>query len=482
MSEENLGKKTVGGVFWLLMERICAQLVSFGVSIILARLLLPKEYGIIAIVTVFITILNVLVTGGFSTSLVQKKDADDLDFSSVMYFGLVIAIIAYIILYFTSPIINKYYQYDQLTPVLRVMGLQIIIASVKSVYSALLTKRMQFKKFFWATFIGTAISAVVSIFMAYKGFGVWALVAQYLVNNTIDTIILGFVVNWVPKFKVSIERLKGLISFGWKVLVSSLIDTVYNDIRSLIIGVKYSAADLAFFNRGKQFPDLIINNISVSISSAIFPALSEKQDEKEKVRYLTSTTMKMTSYIIMPLMFGLAVIAEPFVKLLLTDKWLPCVPFLRILCFNGALMPLQSANVQAILALGRSDINIKLNILKKGLGLLFVIVSSQISVIAMAYAGMITGVLCLIINAYPNKDLFGYSFKDQILDILPYVIMSAVMSACVWWIQYLPISPMLQIIMQVAIGGIIYILISFIFKIECFARLLTIGKGFLKRK
>lgn len=480
--EGNLKRKAINGAFWLFMERICAQLVSFSISMILARLLMPSEYGIIAIVTVFITILNVLVTGSFSTALIQKKSADDLDFNSVLIFGFVMSIIAYIILFVSAPFINKFYEFEQLTAVLRVMGLQIIIAAVKSVYSALLNKRMQFKKFFWATFIGTIVSAAISIVMAYNGFGVWALVTQYLTNNLIDTVILALVVDWIPKLQISFKRLKGLVSFGWKVLLSSLIDTIYNNIRSLIIGVKYTASDLAYYNRGKQFPELIMNNINVAISSAIFPALSEQQDKKDEVKNFTRTTMKLSSYIVMPFMFGLAVISEPLVKLVLTDKWLPCVPFLRILCFNAALMPLQSANVQAILAIGRSDINIKLNILKKGIGLILVIVSLQISVIAMAYAGMITGVLCLIINASPNKKLLGYSFVEQIIDIVPYVLMSFVMAVTIWFIQYLPISAFFQIGLQVIFGALVYIMLSVVFRINCYHQILKVLKGYLKRK
>jgi O-antigen/teichoic acid export membrane protein len=225
-----------------------------------------------------------------------------------------------------------------------------------------------------------------------------------------------------------------------------------------------------------------MNNINVAISSAIFPALSEQQDKRDEVKNFTRTTMKLSSYIVMPFMFGLAVISEPLVKLVLTDKWLPCVPFLRILCFNAALMPLQSANVQAILAIGRSDINIKLNILKKGIGLILVIVSLQISVIAMAYAGMITGVLCLIINASPNKKLLGYSFVEQIIDIVPYVLMSFVMAVTIWFIQYLPISAFFQIGLQVIFGALVYIMLSVVFRINCYHQILKVLKGYLKRK
>lgn len=464
----NLTQKTASGVFWVFMERICAQFVSFAVSIVLARLLMPDDYGLIAIVTVLINILNVIVTGGFSTSLIQKKDTDDMDYCSVFWFLVVFSIVAYTALYFLSPILESFYDYDLLVSVVRVMGLQIIIGGIKSVYTARLTRNMMFRKFFWATFIGTAVSAVVSLFMAYRGYGVWALVSQYLINNTIDTIILSLVSKWIPKLKISLKRLKSLISFGWKVLASSLIDTIYNNIRSLIIGAKYSSADLGYYNRGKQFPELIMNNISTSINSAVFPAMSSKQDSKEEVKSLTKKTMQTSSYIVMPLMFGLAIIARPLVLLLLTEKWLPCVPFLQILCFNNALMPLQSANVQAILALGRSDINIKLNAIKKSFGLVVILISSQISVIAMAYAGMITGVFCLVVNMFPNKRLFNYGIKEQIMDILPYILLSAIMSFVIWWFKFLPIHSSVLIAIQVIVGAIIYILLSIIFKVESF--------------
>jgi O-antigen/teichoic acid export membrane protein len=478
--KKDLMQKTVGGVFWTFMERICAQLVSFTVSMILARLMMPSEYGIVAIVTVFITILNVLITGGFSTSLVQKKDSDELDFNSVLFFGLSVGIIAYIMIYFAAPYMHNYFPYDNITAVMRVMGLQIIIASVKSVYTALLTKRMQFKKFFWSASVGTVISAVISIIMAYKGFGVWALVAQYLLNHTMDTICIAIPSGWIPKFQISFKRLKGLISYGWKVLVSTLIDSAYNNIRSIIIGAKYSAADLAYYNRGKQIPDLVTNNVNISVITAIFPALAEQQDKREEVRYITRMAMKMSSYVVMPLMFGLVIVAEPCVKTLLTDKWLPCVPLLRILCFDAALMPLESIAIQAILAIGRSDVNIKLNIIKKSLGLLIIFISSQISVTAMAYAGIVIGVLCLIINAFPNKKFFDYSLKEQIVDIFPYVAMSFIMGFSIWFIKFLKLSPMIQMTLQVATGAAIYILISIIFKVECYYKLLGILKGYIR--
>ena len=237
----SLTNKTLSGVMWKFGERISAQLVSTLVSIILARILMPEDYGVVALVTIFITICNVFVTSGFGTALVQKKDADDLDFTSVFYFGLFFSILLYVGIFFAAPLIARFYENEILTPVVRVMGLRIIIASINSVQHAYIGRKMQFRKFFIATLFGTIASGVVGVWLAYNGYGVWAIVAQYLTNVCIDTIVLAFVIKWIPKLRISFKRLKSLFSFGWKLLVSALIDTGYNELRSLIIGKKYDA-------------------------------------------------------------------------------------------------------------------------------------------------------------------------------------------------------------------------------------------------
>ena len=480
MDDSSLQKKTIFGLFWVFMERIGAHLVSFIVSVILARLLLPEDYGIIALVTVFTSILNVFVSNSFSQALVQKKDADDVDFSSVFYFNIVFSLVLYAGLFLLAPFIASFYEHDVLIPVIRVMGLQVLIAAVKSVQNAYVSRTMQFKKFFWSTIGGTLFSAVVGIIMAYHGFGIWALVAQNLTNFVIDTLVLSVTIGWRPKLKFSFSRLKVLISFGWKVLVSSLIDTVYEDIRSLVIGKKYTKADLAYYNRGKQFPNLIVSNINHSISGVLFPALSSKQDERERVKAITRRSITVSAYIMMPLLFGMAVVARPMVLLLLTEKWLPCVPFLQILCFNAALMPIQTANGQAILAVGRSDLSLKLNVAKKLFGLSMVIISSQISVLAMAFAGVFTGVFSSIVNAYPNKKLLNYGFLEQIKDIAPYVGLSSIMAGAVYWVIYLPIPVIFQLLIQIVGGAGVYIVLSALFKIDSYQYILTTIKILLK--
>ena len=326
------------------------------VSIILARMLDPSHYGAIALVTVFITFANMFVTSSFGNSLIQKKDADNVDFSSVFYFNIILGILVYAVVFIMAPYIAGYFNMEILCPVLRVLGLRLIVAGANSVQHAYVSKQMLFKRFFWSTLGGTIGSAILGITMAYMGFGIWALVVQYMFNSIIDTLVLWFTVKWRPKLAFSLKRLKNLFSYGWKFLVSSLLDTGYNELRSLVIGKMYTPADLAYYNKGKNFPNLIVTNVNSSIQSVLFPAMANCQDKKEQVKSMCRRSIRTSSYIMLPLMTGLALVAEPFVKLLLTEKWLQCVPYLQIACFTFAFMPIHTANLQAIKAMGRSDI------------------------------------------------------------------------------------------------------------------------------
>lgn len=484
--QESLKNKTLAGLFWSFFERIGAHLVSFAVSIILARLLMPEEYGIIAIVLIFINICNVFIHQGFSQALVQKKDADDTDFSSVFYFNMVFSVVLYAILYACAPIISDFYEMEILAPVLRVLGISLLVSSANSVQKAKVSQDMQFKKFFFSTLGGTLVSALIGIVMAYLGWGVWALVAQNLSNNIINTLILFVTVKWKPKFLFSFAKLKVLFSYGWKLLVSGLINVLYEDFRSLYVGKLYSADDLAFYTRGKQFPYLIVDNVNSSISSVLFPVISKSQGDIARVKSLTRRAIKTSAYILTPMLVGLAAAAEPLVLLLLTEKWLPCVPFLQILCINAALMPLQTANLQAINALGRSDIALKLEFFKKSFGFLMVLIFARISVLAMALAGVGTGIVSLVLNISPNKKLFGYGFFEQMKDILPFWLMSAGMFLGVSAISYFQLPTVIELAVMVITGMVIYILLSVIFKVESFTYLLNTIKQmlqcFLKKK
>ncbi len=483
MNDRITKSKVLSSLFWKLMERGGTQGIQFIVQIILARLLLPEDYGIIALVIIFTSIANVFVQSGLNTALIQKKDADEADFSSVFYLSLVIACLIYIVLFFAAPFIAAFYVIPEITPVIRVLSIILFFGAFNSIQNAVIARSLQFKKLFFSSTGAILISGTVGIYMAYTGFGVWALVGQQLTNQLFITLILWFTVKWRPQLLFSLVKVKGLFSFGWKLLVSALIDTVYRDLRSLIIGKMYNPAMLGFYNRGQQFPQLLITNINGSIQSVMLPVLSSQQDNKPRVKDIMRRAIVTSSFIIFPMMVGLAVTAEPLVKLLLTDKWLPCVPFLQIFCAVYALMPIHTANLQAINALGRSDIFLKLEIIKKIMGLSILAVTVFYGVYAIALGQVLSGVISTFINAYPNKKLLNYSYVEQWKDIMPSLLLSLVMGAVVYSLKWLGLSVLLTLIIQVFAGVILYVGLAWIFKLECFRYLLSTGKNiFMSRK
>ncbi|MBE6583901.1 MAG: lipopolysaccharide biosynthesis protein [Ruminococcaceae bacterium] len=475
-------KKVITNFIWKFLERGGAQLVSFVVSIILARLLAPEVYGTIALVTVFTTIMQVFINSGLGTALVQKKDSDDVDFSTVFYFNMIMCLALYAIMFFTAPLISSFYEMPELTPVIRVLSLTLIISGLKNIQQSYVSKHLLFKKFFFSTLGGTMVSAAVGIYLAYMGYGVWALVWQNVTNELIGTIVLWFTVRWRPKNVFSFQRMESLFSFGWKLLLSALIDTLYNDIRTLIIGKKYSSEDLAFYNKGRQFPNLIVTNINYSIDSVLLPVLAQEQDDKARVKAMTRRAIKTSTYIMMPMMMGLAMCAEPLISLLLTEKWLPCVLYMRVFCFTYAFYPIHTANLNAIKAMGRSDLFLVLEIIKKAIGLTAVLISMWFGVEWMAYSLLITTLISQIINSYPNKKLLNYSYLQQVRDMLPQILLSCVMGAAVFCVQFLGLNDILTLLIQVPLGIAIYVGGSVIFKLESFEYILNIVIGFFKKK
>lgn len=470
-------KAVIKNFFWRFLERCGAQGVTFIVSIILARVLDPSVYGTVALVTVFTTIMQVFVDSGMGNALIQKKDADDLDFSSVFYFNLFVCTCLYVVMFLIAPIIASFYKMPELTAIVRVLSLILIISGIKNVQQAYVSRNMLFKRFFYSTLGGTIVAAVVGIAMAYMGYGVWALVAQMLFNSAIDTFILWITVKWRPKKMFSLQRLKGLFSYGWKLLLSSLLDTVYNDLRQLIIGKLYSKEDLAHYNQGDKFPKLFVTNINTSIDSVLLPTMSKVQDDSAVVKNMTRRAIKTSTYVMMPLMVGLAVCADSIVSLVLTDKWLPCVLFLRIFCFTYAFYPIHTANLNAIKAMGRSDLFLILEIIKKVVGIIAILSTMWISVKAMAYSLFVTSVLSQIINSWPNKKLMNYSYLEQVKDMLPQIGLSVGMGIIVFCIQFIGLNDILTLLVQITVGAIIYITCSKIFHIDSFEYLISTVKG-----
>lgn len=479
---ENIKRKAFSGAIWKALERICAQLVSLIVSIIIARILTPDDYSVVGIVSIFFTFCNVLISGGFNTALIQKKDSDIYDYSSVLLVTMIVSTILYIIIFFTAPLIANLYNKDILTLIFRIMGLTFFINAFKSVLCAYISNNLQFKKFFYATIIGTIISAFVGIIMALKGFGPWALVAQQMTNSFIDTVVLYFITKLKFIFKISLNRIKSLFSYGGKMFLASIISTTYDEIKPLIVGIKYSTQDLAFFNKGKSFPKLIDSSITDTIASVLFPVISKFQDSKEMVLEVTRKYMKISSYIIFPSIIGFAVISNNFTQVVLTEKWMPIVPYINIFSFGCLLNIVQVGHLQAIRAIGRSDIFLKLEIIKKTLYFItiFIFICFSNSPYVLAFSEIICAIIATTVNSRPNRNLIGYSYKYQLMDLLPNLLLASFMGIAVYFIGTINLNKTLILIIQVLSGIIIYLVISLLTKNKNLKYLNEIIKSKLK--
>lgn len=477
----NYKNQATSGLLWTFLERFGAQCVTLIVSIILARLLDPVVFGTVAIVTVFMEILNVFIDSGLGNALIQKKDADDIDFSSVFYFNIFMCIALYLVLFFLAPLISRFYGMAELTDIIRVMGLSLIVSGVRNIQRAFVSRKLQFKRFFFATIGGTLGAAVLGIWMAYRGFGVWALVAQGLFNNVVGTVILWLTVKWRPKRVFSFTRFRGLFSFGWKLLVSDLINTVYNNLRQLIIGKMYTTQSLAMYNRGYMIPNVFVININSAIDSVLFPVMSSAQDDVNVVRAMTRRSIRVSSYIMWPVMMGIAACSTPLVSILLTDKWLPCVPFLIIFCISYAFLPLQTANLNAIKALGRSEIYLKLEIIKKIVGFAILAATMWFGPLVMAASNLLFAVINYLINAFPNRKLLNYSYGQQIMDAAPPMLLSAFMFGIVYCVRFLELSNWLTLIIQIPLGVLIYVGGTKLFKLDSFDYILGTVKGLIRK-
>lgn len=476
--ERRTGRREVtGNFFWRFAERICAQGVAFAVSVVLARMLEPSVYGSIALVTVFTSVLQVFIDSGTGNALIQKKDADELDFSSVFYCNVAACILLYALLFAAAPLIAGFYRMPELTPVVRVLGLSLVISGVRNVQQAYVTRSLLFRKFFFATLGGTVGAGIIGIWMAYRGYGIWALVVQHLFNISLDTLILWVTVGWRPGRQCSLQRVRSLFSYGWKLLASSLLDTGYQNLRALLIGKLYTPGDLAFFNRGHQFPNLIVTNINASIDSVLFPALSREQDDRERVKNMTRRSIQVSTYLMAPLMIGLAVCSGTLVRLLLTEKWLPCVPYLVIYCIVFLFFPIHTANLNAIKAMGRSDLFLRMEILKKVIEAAAVLITARISVMAMALSMLVISVIGQIINSWPNRTLLGYGYIEQLRDILPALGLAVFMGFCIRPVILLGLGGGPTLALQILLGAAVYIGGSAVCRLEAFQYL----RSFLRR-
>jgi len=483
MPEDNLKTSVLSSLFWKSLERGGVSGIQLIIQIILARLLLPEDYGIIALIVVFISISQTFVQSGLGTALIQKREVTDEDYSSVFYLTLLVALVFYGILFLTAPFIAAFYNQLLITPILRVLGLTLFFGAVNTIQNAVIARNFQFKKLFVSSVGAVLLSGVVGIAMAYTGYGVWALVGQQFTAIIVLCAIMWLTVKWRPKLLFSLARVKELFSFGWKLLVSGLIDVTYKNLSTLVIGKLYPANMLGFYTKGQEFPNLLVTNINSSIQAVMFPAYARCQDNRAQVKQIMRRALVTSSFLVFPAMAGLAAVAKPLVLLLLTEKWLFAVPFLQIFCAVYALWPIHTVNLQAINALGRSDVFLKLEIIKKALGLSVLAFTIPIGIYAIALGMVVTGIIGTLINAYPNKLLLGYSVTEQWKDLMPALILSLLMCSVTYSVLFLGQPVWVTLILQIGVGIGVYMGLAWLLKLESLMYLVdTVKEYFPGRK
>ena len=472
----------LSGFFWKFNEQIMGQVVSFIVSIILARLLSPKDYGLVSLVNVFIVLANVFVTSGLSTALIQKKKATKTDFSTIFYCNFILSLVVYFLIFVFSPNIANFFHDNRLVYIVRVFALSLPISSINAIQQAYVSRKIAFKDIFLSTSVASILSGIIGIIFAYMGWGVWALVIQSLSNTIVATLVLFIKIPWRPQFMFSIKSAKELFNYGWKVLVADFLGTFFAQLRNLVIGRFYTATDLAFYNRGDQFPNLLSNNIDNTISAVLFPVMSKHGDNVVKLKNMVRRSLRTSTYIITPIMFGLAVIAKPLILMLLTAKWLPAVPYMQVLCISNAFSTITNTNLQVMKASGRSDMLLKLEIIKKPVYILLLFLGIKCSVFMVAVTMAIYSFYAALVNMRPNKKIINYSVKEQLEDILPSLILSSIMAILTLSIELLNLSNILTLIIQILVGISAYVFGSAICRLEPYMYLKKYLKESIKSK
>lgn len=469
--------KIVSSVGWKFIERFGIQAGTFFLTLFLARLLSPQDYGIIALLLVFTSISATFVQAGFNTALIQKKEATSDDFKSVMIFSLVVASLLYFVLYMIAPIVSKFYNMPLLTKYLRVLGLILFPGAFNSVQIAFVTKNLHFKLLTIANFIAIIFSFVGGITLAYLNFGVWALIAQHLLMQTSICVFLFILVKWNPfAGDFSLTRLKTLFSFGINVLCSNLLVALFLDLRTILIGKFYQASDLGFFNRGKHFPQAVMESINGTIQSVLLPIYSTEQENPEQLLFMLRRTIRLSSFMLFPLLLGLICVAKPLVIITLTEKWLLCVPFLQIFALSAITHPFQLITAQAMNAKGRPDVLLRIEIIRKISEIGLLLLALPMSVTLVAWSALVAGIIGIIATIYPNCKILKYSLLDQIKDVFPALIISAVMALITWSITYISISVYLLLPLQIIIGCLIYLILAYLFNMQAMQDLIKIWK------
>lgn len=466
--DNNIKSKTLSGVLWQFLQKITSQLFSFVVTVILARLLTPVDYGVVALACMFNVLVGIFISGSMDAALIQKKDADELDYNTIFYSSLFMSFIIYGVVYFGSPYFASFYHNEQICPVMRVLALTMPIGALAMVQNAIISRQMAFKKYFTASIVGQVVSAIIGIVMAYRGFGPWALVAQQMVSSVTNTLVMFCIVRWYPKLMFSWNRFKVLFNFAWKKTAASFIGTLCGQLKGYLIGYRYTAADLAFYNRGEGIPQMLDNNITGTINAVLFPALSKFQGDVKAVKNGIRRAMMTSSYILSPIFLGLAAVSDKIVPLLYSDKWSSAIPFMQLACLTCVVSVLNGANVQALFAIGKSGEVLKLEIYKKPVMLVLISGGIYFGPIGISAFNFLYSIYGLFVNNRPNRKWLNYSLQEQVGDVKVGILFSTAMALFVYFIGLFFKNAVLALCVQIPIGIILYISLSEFIKPEAY--------------
>lgn len=480
----SIRNNAISAMFWRLLERGGTQLVTLIVQIVLARLLLPEEFGLIAIVMVFVSLSTVLVQSGLNVAIMRWKSISENDCTTVFWMSFCVAIILYIAIFLSSPHIAEFYEMPLLESVLRILSLILLPGAYNSVQIAVLMRNLLFKRLLIGNLAGIVLSAIIGCTLASWGYGVWSLVAQQLSNQFIVCILLAFFVKWKPSFCFNWKSARSFFSFGWKIMVSKLIDKFYSGLADLLIGKAFSSASLGFYSQGKKYPYALEDTLDSSIQSVMLPTLSRFQDDRSQMRNAMRRTIQSATYVIAPIMLCVAAAAEPIVEMLLTEKWLGCVPYFRIFCVICALRPMNTANLQGINALGRSDIYLKLEILKKCFGFIVLFAALLVfnSPLGIAVGMLVSNIANYLFNSYPNTKLLNYGLLQQIRDVIPSYLFAFATAIAVALICTIQIESVYKLVLTVIAAPTTYFLLSYFFKTEASRYVYKAAKSFVQDK
>ena len=473
---ESLKNKTVKGTLWSSVERFSVQGIQFVVMIVMARILTPADYGLVGMLAIFISIAQCLIDSGFPQALIRKQDRTEIDNSTVFYFNIAVGFALYAILFFCSPLIAKFYNEPSLTILTRVICLSVIINSLVVVQRALFTINLDFKTQAKASLSGAFASGAVGITMAYTGFGVWAIVAHQLTNLTVVSVLLWIFSKWRPRWKYSWKSFRELFSFGSKLALSGLLDTLYRNIYLIVIGKIFKASDLGYYTRAHQFAEFPSSNLTGILQRVTFPVLCTIQDDDERLRNVYRRFLRVSAFVIFPLMMGLAGVAHPFIDAILGEKWAFSATLLQILCFSMMWYPIHAINLNLLQVKGRSDLFLKLEIYKKIIGVVILCITIPMGLVAMCYGQIASSIICLIINTRYTGKLIQVGFLRQMRDLTPILLYSLSLFFVVITVVYLLPTIAWQLSVAIPVGIIYFLGITTITKSQDLKELLAIVK------